>query len=70
MTARELAEAAFARAVQACALDRRVAEALAGPAPRLDGARRRLGIAKTPTPSSNSPVGAGGPWAWSAILIA
>ncbi len=47
MTARELAEAAFARAVQACALDRRVAEALAGLAqqPPLDGARRRLGIA-------------------------
>jgi len=47
MTARELADAAFARAVQACALDRRVAEALAGLAlqPPLAGARRRLGIA-------------------------
>jgi hydroxypyruvate reductase len=44
MTARERAEAAFARAVQACALDRRVAEALAGLAPPRAGARR-LGIA-------------------------
>jgi glycerate 2-kinase len=45
MTARERAEAAFAEAVQACALDRRVAATLADLAPRLDGARRRLGIA-------------------------
>jgi len=44
MTPRELAEAAFARAVRACALDRRVAAALAG-VPELAGARRRLGIA-------------------------
>ena len=44
MTARELAEAAFARAVQACALDRRVAAALADLPPPLAGARR-LGIA-------------------------
>ncbi|HWO21215.1 MAG TPA: DUF4147 domain-containing protein [Kofleriaceae bacterium] len=45
MTARELAEAAFARAVGACALDRRVAAALAGLDPPLPAARRRLGIA-------------------------
>ncbi len=45
MTARELAEAAFARAVQSCALDRRVAEALAGLSPPLSAAGRRLGIA-------------------------
>jgi glycerate 2-kinase len=47
MTARELAEAAFARAVRACELDRRVAEALAALAPVLEPgpARRRLGIA-------------------------
>lgn len=45
MTPRELAEAAFARAVGACALDRRVAEALAALSPPLPPGRRRLGIA-------------------------
>jgi glycerate 2-kinase len=45
MTARELAEAAFAQAVEACALDRRVSEALAGLSPPLPTGGRRLGIA-------------------------
>src|SRR6185436_19610322 len=45
MTARELAEAAFARAARACALDRRVAEALAALSPPLPAGGRRLGIA-------------------------
>lgn len=45
MTARELAEAAFARAAAACTLDRRVAEALAGLSPPLPSGGRRLGIA-------------------------
>src|SRR4051812_17756947 len=45
MTTRELAEAAFACAGRACALDRRAPEALAAPSPPLDPGRRRLGIA-------------------------